>query len=77
MPIQPLIKAELLLASNNVSDVNNTPVQLRDTLADAQATIIAKYIKLALTQVITAGMPVPNDGGAGLKTTMLAAITNL
>lgn len=77
MALQPLIKAELLLASNNVSDVNSSPIELRDTLADAQATIIAKYIKLALTQVITAGVPVPNDGGAGLKTTMLAAITNL
>ena len=77
MALQPLIKAELLIAFNNVSDVNSTPAQLRDQLATAEATIIAKYIKLALTQVITAGVPVPNDGGAGLKTTMLAAITNL
>ena len=77
MALQSAMALEIKQVLDNVSNVAEDAAVLREQQSDALATVMMKYIKLSLQTVIGAGTPIPQDGGAGLKTTMLASINSL
>ncbi|MBY0244934.1 MAG: hypothetical protein K2Q03_05715 [Sphingobacteriaceae bacterium] len=77
MPLETELSADIENAMNSVSDVQGDPKELRKKQSEAIAKAVAKAIKNAFNTVIGAGVPVPQDGGAGLKNTMKASISTL
>lgn len=75
--IKDTMKQQLKQLADDMLQQKDEKKFTNEQWAESMATIMSTHIKQALTQVITAGVAVPQDGGTSLKTTMLAQVNSI